>query len=559
MKNEQTPQTTTTTTDYIPLEEVETKPSLRDRLRDVVTLERVGITVLVLTVVLLSYYILFPSRGFFHSDSTDTLMWAQAAWDAGALLNPDFEYACFLPIGGQLLMIPLIAVFGVSMTTHVLGMWLFFLLFTASLLFLFSQLGFSQGANGLAVSAVLLLLSGSEKLREIFWGHVIYYSLGLLFLFFGLALCLRLINATDKKHVIVTAVMLGVCLLLGAVNQFEILTLFSLPLLAALICERFFDFSRSLSANGKIKSIWMITGCGLLTAVGYLLGGWLCKGMYASYAAAYSAFSDPAKWHENLSAFFTHWTSLFGVSIVDGDAIASTDGIVQLLYLIASVVLLVAPVVATLLYTKIKDRGFRIVLFAHWIVTALVMMGFVFGRLSAANWRLSPVLATSAVVTVALCRWCVRYLPSRRRLAAIALLPLSFVCALNSLVIMQMPPDIHQQDGLYAVADELKERGLTYGYASFWNANALTVISDSAVECRNAELVDNDTAYDKKPYQSQYSWYEDQEGVDTYFVLLTADEYHRALHAQNPLIEAAENLEHLESGYYVLTFSENIF
>lgn len=55
------------------------------------------------------YYILFPGWGYFHSDCTDTILWAQASYDAGALFNPDFEYACLLPFGGQLLMLPFIA------------------------------------------------------------------------------------------------------------------------------------------------------------------------------------------------------------------------------------------------------------------------------------------------------------------------------------------------------------------------------------------------------------------------------------------------------------------
>lgn len=82
------------------------------------------------------YYILFPGWGYFHSDCTDTILWAQASYDAGALFNPDFEYACLLPFGGQLLMLPFIGLFGVSTTTHAIGMLLFLLLFTASLLLL---------------------------------------------------------------------------------------------------------------------------------------------------------------------------------------------------------------------------------------------------------------------------------------------------------------------------------------------------------------------------------------------------------------------------------------
>ena len=45
-----------------------------------------------------------------------------------------------------------------------------------------------------------MLLSASKKLREIFWGHTIYYSLGILFLFFGLALLFRLQNLSAIRQ-----------------------------------------------------------------------------------------------------------------------------------------------------------------------------------------------------------------------------------------------------------------------------------------------------------------------------------------------------------------------
>ena len=75
------------------------------------------------------YYIIYPSAEFLHSDCTDTILWAQASYDGRSLFNPDFGYAAMLPFGGTMLMIPFIGIFGVSMTTHHIGMVLFTLLF----------------------------------------------------------------------------------------------------------------------------------------------------------------------------------------------------------------------------------------------------------------------------------------------------------------------------------------------------------------------------------------------------------------------------------------------
>ena len=47
----------------------------------------------------------------------------------------------------------------------------------------------------------------------------------------------------------------------------------------------------------------------------------------------------------------------------------------------------------------------RILIWSHWASTALVMVGYICGLLSAANWRLSPVVGTSMVISLAFLQW----------------------------------------------------------------------------------------------------------------------------------------------------------
>ncbi len=523
----------------------------------------VGGGALLLSVVLVGYYILFPAWGDFHADCTDTILWAQAAYDGKALINFDFAYACYLPIGGQLLMLPFIPLFGVSTTTHTIGMMLFFLLFTAALLLLFRQMRLSWGGSALSTATVLLILSGSTKLREIFWGHVIYYSLGLLFLAVGLALTFRLLRCFEKtvfseKKAAVYGVLLSVWCVLGAINQVEILTLFSVPLIGALIGERFFDFQNTLSRREKRGTLLTIAIVIAATVIGYLIGILITAGTNAGYANAYAGFSDPSKWYDNAARFFVHYVTLFGIEPVDGQPLTDTDGVLLLIKILASAAVLLTPVVATAIYRKIDTRPLRLLILSHWIVTALVMMGFVFGRLSMANWRLSPILGTSVIVTTAFCAWCLQKRTPYQRLLLIAMVPIAVTCAVNAVDIASLPPQQKQDEGLYTIVDTMKEQGLTYGYATFWNANALTVISDSDIRCRTIELTDNHSDYKKRLYQSNVHWYDDQEGEDDYFVLLNPDEYDHMKRANNPLITTADS-ETVIGDYHVLVFDDNIF
>ena len=140
---------------------------------------------LVVALGLVAYYIICPAKGEFHADCTDTIYWAKATFDSGKLISPDFSYACLLPFGGSLLMLLFLPFFGLSMTTHMLGMLLFFLLLTAVLCWMLREMHWDYRWICTTAAIFLMILSASKKLREIFWGHTIYYSLGILFLFCG--------------------------------------------------------------------------------------------------------------------------------------------------------------------------------------------------------------------------------------------------------------------------------------------------------------------------------------------------------------------------------------
>ena len=128
------------------------------------------------------YYIIFISKGFYHGDCSDTIMWAEAMVEGNTLMNPDFRYAALLPFGGNLIMAPFVAIFGYGMKAQIIGMVIFALLFTFTVTFFCKSANLNYSWCSITTAFVLLILCSSEKLREIFWCHIIYYSLGVFFL-----------------------------------------------------------------------------------------------------------------------------------------------------------------------------------------------------------------------------------------------------------------------------------------------------------------------------------------------------------------------------------------
>lgn len=527
---------------------------------------------LLLSLVLVGYYTLLPSRGYFHSDTTDTLMWAVGSNESGTLFNPDFEYACLLPFSTSLIMTALIPITGVSMTTHVIGMFIFFLLFAGSMIWMLRKMKWTWGWTSAAVFTVLMICSGSEKLREIFWGHTIYYSLGVLFIFVGLGLLFTQMDlqakcdslgspddAAAKKKVwiklIVCTVLIGVWFLLTCMNQIIAITIFALPVMAAVFCERWLDRDTAPISrkNGRALIVFLVMAAGMV--LGYLLTNVLAKDIVAGYEGAYSNYSGMDKWLENLQSFPRAWLSLLGVAVNDGDKLLSVDSVKNLLLIITGILILVLPMAGLCCYQKIEDAKVRILLLTHGFMVMLVMMGYVLGKLSNANWRLSPIVAMSALTTIVFVRWAAGQV-SMQRFFTLLMIPMMLVCSVTAINIAKMPPDNTADNHLYKLAEALEDRNLNYGYATFWNANGMTVVSDSKVKCRSVTI--NEDGYYTYYYQGCRSWYNDQPGQSQYFLLMSQYERDLLVNANTPLLDYVKQ-EFSVEGYTVWVFNENIF
>ena len=302
------------------------------------------------------YYATGPAEGYFHSDCTDSLYWAEAAVDAGAVFNPEYYYAALLPFSAQLWLVPLIHIFGVTMTAHVIGMVIFALLFFASAIFFCRSMEWSYSFSFFTAGALMLMLSSSDKMREIMWGHVIYYSLGLLILFTGMGLMLRMCRSFEcgrAKLAWVYAALFFVFMTFAATNGAQCLAIYTLPMFASIAAEAVFNSKEKLiSAHNKYY--WLAASILLVsTAAGLaILGVW--KGdIIAGYADAYSMLDSVDGWVDNLLKFPESYLSLYGVVIEDGTALNGEGTIEALIKLAASVIMLVLPIVLLVYYKKI--------------------------------------------------------------------------------------------------------------------------------------------------------------------------------------------------------------
>lgn len=471
------------------------------------------------------FYIFGPSAAYFHSDCTDTIMWAQASVESGKLFDPDFGYAAMLPFGGTAIMIPLVSLLGTTMKSHQIGMAIFTLIMFLSVWFVCRSGGLSNSKSLFAVGTFALVASSSEKFREIFYEHSIYYSISVVIIFFLLGLCMRLYDRSKDgssmgKFAVLTALAFMLCCF-GALDGMQMIASGIVPVVFAIAAYMLFNTEDRLFSKSNKGLIFFafVVVCG--TVAGLVALSSFSKDVTAGYADAYSTWSTPTEWITNANKLPDHWFSLFGLDTQKGESLISLKSVIRIIGIAGGLVIALVPVIALFFYKKLQPKT-KMVLMTHIGVTGIIMFGYIFGILSAANWRLTPIICTGLIATI----FVINEMNGGMVVKRMAFLAICTLIA-TGMVGMKSVYNIRgmniTNNAKYAITQYLKGNNLTYGYATFWNCQTITLLSDSEVVCSNVQI-DNE-GIQKSEYQTSRKRFEDQDGVDRYFVLVSEEEY----------------------------------
>lgn len=533
--------------------------------------------VFIVTVIATLYYVIVLSRAEFHADCTDTIMWANASYESGKVYDPNFKYACFLPFGTNLIMYPLLHFFGLSLTTHLLGMTGFFVIITSCLFLMQMVTGSDIKGACLGTSAFLAITLSSRKLREIFWGHTIYYTLGILFLIVAVMLYFRLKKLSEIKiqlkeqgkhsslltfRLTAYVCVFGLFIMLASTDGISALSIFLLPFIAAVAAEYFVDRDNRIVSIKSCKKLIQVLIMAIMAVLGILLNNVWVGDLYAGYQEANSEYSAMASWPDHVKNLPMAWINLLGVKNMAGTPLMKGDGLSNLFFVINAVMLAVIPIVATCYYKRYtkKDMAMRFWVWIHWAVTAIVLLGYICGILSAAEWRLTPIVGTALILSVLFIRWAVANRTSASRMAVLIALPMIIVSFINVFSMLSSPKDAYKDNDLFGIVESLEDYGLENGYATFWNCNSITVVSGSKIKVREV-TVDN-SGVKKRHYQSSKKWFDEMNDDDEYFLLLNNYEY-SVLNENVPDIRDSASQEYStnvnDNLYHILVFDHSIF
>jgi len=514
------------------------------------TIVGLGIFLVALFVVL--FFIFKRCRAEFNADYTDTILWANAAVESGHFFNPDYWYAYFLPFSGVPIMIPIVATFGLSYFSHQLGMSIFVLLFAAAL-FAFMRAQNCTVGESFALSGItMILMCSSQITRMIFYGHVIHYSLAIVFACVAFSLLKRSdVFVPGGRHSRVYTILIAIWCMLCTTNGMATVILFYIPFVGSLVAERYFD-KRPISFKGDlplIRNLAWFAGGGI--------AGYIIKMIFFSsteYEDSITALLPLDGWLFNQNPFVLEWIKVL-IGNSTGDVMAkSFEGIRMLSVYMLALVILIVPFFAILSYRKIEDRILRLFIIHYWLMFAMTMLTYSVSYAAVQTWRLAGLVCCALILTLLY----TVYMLKKARFVRwfILIVPVIAICVFVSMLDVKKIPsalNYNQNDSLIEV---FKEHGLTRGYSFFWNsANAATVLSNGEIVV--SPIVFNpDGTYEVRKYQSEPWEYEDVPGLDRYFVVVDGEdmEFCADTLGKHKIEEIKYN-----DNLYIWVFDRNIF
>lgn len=500
------------------------------------------------------YYMLGPSEGYLHSDCVDTMTWAGATVDSGKLFSESFYYPYLLPFGSTFLVYPFVKVFGFSMFAYRFSMLVFMALFSLAVYFTVRGMNWGRSGAYICVGAELLTVSSSVKLRELFWEHIIHYSLGAFLAFVLLALVFYFIKNYEKngykfensKKTLIFSLGIGLWCFFSAFDGLTTLTLSSIPVIGGIFLAVILDMKNKIFAKANKGYIVTFAIVVAFTAIGSIFLKVAAGEIGTGYGNAYSVITDSGEWSSNIMKFLQQWSSLLGADYRIGESITKFDNILAAVKLAGSLVIFILPIYGLFIYNRLNKQE-QVFLFFHWVMTAFILYGYVFGKLSSVNWRLSPIICSAVVVNVIVCKTVAKTF-SLPRAAVLLSAFTALSCVITFGQIVTMPADYGRDDDHHKAIELLEKNNLEYGYATYWNANVLTLLSSSSVQVRDVNI---DEDYPRNGWLNcDRLWYFDQPDKDRYFFLLTRGEYEDAVERNHVILQ--NSIETIEEGNWVV-------
>lgn len=272
------------------------------------------------------------------------------------------------------------------------------------------------------------------------------------------------------------------------------------------------------------------------------------------------AFADLSNFFEVLTQYILGMLELWGCEF---DTAVSTMSVESIIYIIKGVAcvacMVLVPVLCLIQYKKLPD-GMKILTLFYFVLS--LELFYVYG-LSVLNQSLATRYFLYEIpVSIMISAWYfqerVLEVPNLNRMAAVFCLIV--FCLTSQAAIFKWMKASHE-NGIYesreGLIDYLEENDLSYGYATYWNSQVLTTMSNNKVRVRPVGYTTTLLPFLDCNY---IYWFTEDYYTGSTFLMLAADERQYILEsAPQVLDELGEPEQVLQyANYYIYVYDHNI-
>lgn len=515
---------------------------------------------LIVNLGLLSWYIFVGYQWWFHSDSAAHVLLAREIAVSGQFYPSTWNYVNndLGLFSRHLFILPLLACMPAGYMAFAISGLLYSALILGAVWWLtdLTQAGYAH-----RIWVVAIVASGiSGFMAENMFGQISY---GTTILFSSLVLILlyRYLKSADRRYMYHGAGLLLVLIVIFLSNPVRAFVYYGIPLTGACVC--YFYVKESFRPSTKLYRLMVIIGAGVVVGT--------CSHLLLSSVIVSVAGADQARWlaydqmARNLSLTVKGLLATLGGLPVPDTKILSLHGIYDAVRLMTAIVLMgLVPCKAYRVLNGANDGMFLLATYA-----LIMLVGVFFLQITTSipvmatpiqsfRYLVPPLVLILILVLLQPLEWEKRPFETFFTLVVAGVLVTSGVPAyVKSDANSTLDWAMNRKSGSRSekLVDFLISNGLHYGYATFWNAGNISVLSDEKVLVRPI-YIDRGLPVPERGLSSS-RWFLASTWTGPTFFMLTQDEWPQV---DVPLLKAylgepVQKLTH--ANYQVLVFSDN--
>ncbi len=443
----------------------------------------------------LTFYICFTYRILFHSDAAMKNLLADEIIRTHNLFPPDWYYVNEFPIlFPDLAIVPLALLFPNSFALHAAACLIFAALFAYALYFLYDTSGLPGDTFLFTISLFFTGISSwfAENLFGQFaYGTAVASTFVLTALLFK---TLQAFNSQGRRDILLWSGAFVCLLTILLASGIRGLLIFVIPMLGAMIVLTLFPDGSAVKGIFHLRSVLFMAGLMVMGICLGMMGFYLIRShVHFQNAAAALRYVSFDRIESNVRAFILGFLGYTDALPDVGHGPMSVYGIVTAYRLFWFAIVLLLPFFLLFRYHRVASPHllFLSLFYCLSLVTTLYVYVFSSVAENVATFRYFtiPAVVAIAIIGYAVHELRLRHGPKWFYLVVFACLPMYTGVFYHILVpYLQAGGAQHHQNTRQLLADYLVNHNLRYGYATFWNAGAVTVLSGERTHVNAIEL-----------------------------------------------------------------------